>query len=43
MRSGTVIGVEALIRCQHPEKALLARAAFLPMIKNNPLAVASLA
>jgi diguanylate cyclase (GGDEF)-like protein/PAS domain S-box-containing protein len=39
MRSGTVIGVEALIRWQHPEKGLLAPSAFLPLIENHPLAV----
>ncbi|MBK6998427.1 MAG: EAL domain-containing protein [Rhodoferax sp.] len=39
MRSGTVIGAEALIRWQHPEKGLLAPAAFLPIIENHPLAV----
>ncbi|MDI1245564.1 MAG: EAL domain-containing protein, partial [Rhodoferax sp.] len=40
MRSGKVIGAEALIRWQHPEKGLLAPAAFLPTIENHPLAVA---
>ncbi|MFZ4626496.1 MAG: putative bifunctional diguanylate cyclase/phosphodiesterase, partial [Rhodoferax sp.] len=40
MRSGQVIGVEALIRWQHPEKGLLAPAAFLPVIEEHPLAVA---
>ncbi len=40
MRSGTVVGAEALIRWQHPEKGLLAPAAFLPIIENHPLAVA---
>jgi len=39
VRSGTVIGVEALIRWQHPEKGLLAPAEFLPIIENHPLAV----
>ncbi len=39
MRSGQVIGAEALIRWQHPEKGLLAPAAFLPVIEEHPLAV----
>ena len=39
MRSGAVIGAEALIRWQHPEKGLLAPAAFLPVIEDHPLAV----
>ena len=40
MRSGQVIGAEALIRWQHPEKGLLAPAAFLPAIEDHPLAIA---
>ena len=39
MRSGTVVGAEALIRWQHPEKGLLAPGLFLPLIENHPLAV----
>lgn len=39
MRSGTVVGAEALIRWQHPEKGLLAPGTFLPLIENHPLAV----
>jgi diguanylate cyclase (GGDEF)-like protein/PAS domain S-box-containing protein len=39
MRSGKVIGAEALIRWQHPEKGLLAPATFLPLIEDHPLAV----
>ena len=39
MRSGAVIGAEALIRWQHPEKGLLAPATFLPVIEDHPLAV----
>jgi diguanylate cyclase (GGDEF)-like protein/PAS domain S-box-containing protein len=39
MRSGQVIGAEALIRWQHPTKGLLAPAAFLPVIEDHPLAV----
>ena len=40
MRTGQLIGAEALIRWQHPEKGLLAPAAFLPVIEDHPLAVA---
>jgi diguanylate cyclase (GGDEF)-like protein len=40
MRTGQVIGAEALIRWQHPEKGLLAPATFLPVIEEHPLAVA---
>ena len=39
MRKGTVIGAEALIRWQHPEKGLLAPAVFLPVIEDHPLAI----
>lgn len=39
MRSGTVLGVEALIRWQHPEQGLLSPAQFLPLIENHALAV----
>ncbi len=39
MRSGQVIGAEALIRWQHPEKGLLAPAEFLPVIEDHALAV----
>ena len=39
MSSGLVIGAEALIRWQHPEKGLLPPSAFLPVIENHPLAV----
>ncbi|MHB1677310.1 MAG: EAL domain-containing protein [Sulfuriferula sp.] len=37
MRTGTVIGAEAMIRWQHPGKGLLLPAAFLPIIENHPL------
>jgi diguanylate cyclase (GGDEF)-like protein/PAS domain S-box-containing protein len=40
MRTGKVIGVEALIRWQHPEKGLLAPGVFLPAIENDVLAIA---
>lgn len=39
MRTGTVIGAEALIRWQHPERGLLLPAMFLPVIEDHPLAV----
>jgi len=39
MRSGALIGAEALIRWQHPQQGLLAPARFLPAIENHPLAV----
>ena len=39
LRSGTMIGVEALIRWQHPERGLLAPGLFLPEIEDNPLGV----
>lgn len=39
MRTGEVIGVEALIRWQHPESGLLPPATFLPTFEDNALAV----
>ena len=39
MRTGAIIGVEALIRWQHPDKGLLAPGTFLPVIEDHPLAV----
>ena len=39
MRSGQVIGAEALIRWRHPQKGLLSPAAFLPLIEDHPLIV----
>ncbi len=39
MRTGTVIGAEALIRWQHPERGLLPPSVFLPVIENHRLAV----
>ena len=39
MRSGAIVGAEALIRWRHPEKGLLSPATFLPMIENHPLAL----
>jgi diguanylate cyclase (GGDEF)-like protein/PAS domain S-box-containing protein len=39
MRTGRVIGVEALIRWQHPERGLLNPIEFLPVIENNPMII----
>lgn len=39
LRTGCVIGVEALIRWRHPLKGLVPPADFLPMIEAHPLAV----
>ena len=39
MRTGAVIGAEALIRWQHPEQGRLAPVSFLPVIEDHPLAV----
>jgi diguanylate cyclase (GGDEF)-like protein/PAS domain S-box-containing protein len=40
MRQGYVIGVEALIRWQHPERGLLPPADFLPAIENTDVIIA---
>jgi diguanylate cyclase (GGDEF)-like protein/PAS domain S-box-containing protein len=37
LRSGRVLGVEALIRWQHPERGLLAPGLFLPIVEDHPL------
>jgi diguanylate cyclase (GGDEF)-like protein len=39
MRQGVVIGVEALIRWQHPERGLLPPAEFLPFIEGHSLSL----
>jgi len=39
MRTGSVTGVEALIRWQHPERGLLNPIEFLPVIENNPMSI----
>ena len=40
LRTGEVVGAEALIRWQHPERGLLAPGAFLPNIEGHALSVA---
>lgn len=39
MKTGDVIGVEALIRWQHPQQGLLPPVTFLPVIENHSLSV----
>ena len=39
MRTGAVVGTEALIRWQHPTRGLLPPAMFLPVIEDHPLAI----
>ena len=39
MRTGKVVGLEALIRWQHPERGLLPPGMFLPVIEDHPLAI----
>jgi diguanylate cyclase (GGDEF)-like protein/PAS domain S-box-containing protein len=39
MRTGTVVGAEALIRWQHPIRGLLNPIDFLPVIENNPMMI----
>jgi diguanylate cyclase (GGDEF)-like protein/PAS domain S-box-containing protein len=39
MKTRSVVGVEALIRWQHPEQGLLAPGMFLPLIENHRLSV----
>ena len=40
MRAGVVVGAEALIRWQHPQRGLLPPGAFLSAIDNHPLSIA---
>ena len=39
LRTGRIVGVEALIRWEHPVKGLLAPGVFLPVIEDHPLAI----
>jgi diguanylate cyclase (GGDEF)-like protein len=39
MKTGAVIGIEALIRWQHSEQGLLLPAAFLPIVENHPYGI----
>jgi diguanylate cyclase (GGDEF)-like protein/PAS domain S-box-containing protein len=39
MRTGAVVGAEALIRWEHPARGLLPPAMFLPVIEDHPLAI----
>jgi len=39
MRTGKVVGLEALIRWQHPERGLLPPGMFLPVIEEHPLSI----
>ena len=39
MRTGQVVGAEALIRWQHPERGLLPPAQFLPAIEGHPISI----
>jgi diguanylate cyclase (GGDEF)-like protein/PAS domain S-box-containing protein len=39
LRTGKVVGMEALIRWQHPERGLLGPFEFLPMVESNDLIV----
>jgi len=39
MKTGAVIGAEALIRWQHPDRGLVSPNDFLPVIENHPLSI----
>ena len=39
MRTGEVLGAEALIRWQHPTRGLLSPASFIPIIEDHPLGI----
>ncbi len=39
MRTGDVVGVEALVRWRHPERGLLAPGLFLPLVEDDDIAI----
>ncbi|MGE0081678.1 MAG: EAL domain-containing protein [Thiohalomonadaceae bacterium] len=39
MRTGEIVGMEALIRWQHPERGLMPPGFFLPVIEDHPLVI----
>ena len=39
MRSGAVLGFEALVRWRHPERGLLPAGEFIPLLESHPLAI----
>ncbi|WP_018869640.1 bifunctional diguanylate cyclase/phosphodiesterase [Thioalkalivibrio sp. ALgr3] len=39
MRTGTILGVEALVRWRHPDHGLLTPGEFLPTIENDPVSI----
>jgi diguanylate cyclase (GGDEF)-like protein/PAS domain S-box-containing protein len=39
MRTGKIVGAEALVRWEHPERGLLPPGMFLPLIEDHPLSI----